>query len=182
MFTDTRALLRGLGALGATAAAMATFLPWYVFAVVFAPAGVTHAVAVPVTLWGLTTLAPILIVTGATAALVCLAMVDERWAGVIEALIGLGIAVYALVRCFDIPALGVNTVSQILPGAKAATTLEGGPFLALTGGLMLLAGSVGDLLPGAPERPAPPPAAEERGPRRFEREQAPSAPAGSTRP
>jgi hypothetical protein len=144
MAVDTRALLRGLGALGATIAAVATFIPWYVYEVVIPAGAITHVFAVGITLWGLTTLAPILIVVGATAALICFAIVEPRWAGAVEALVGLGITAYALVRCFDIPNLGVNASGR---GPRAATVLEGGPFLALSGSLMLLAGSLADLLP-----------------------------------
>jgi hypothetical protein len=145
MPSDTRAVLRGVGALGATLAVFATFLPWYVFEVIIPVPGFTHVFAVATSLWGVTTLAPILIVVSAVVALVCLSMVRARWAGVIEALIGVGITAYAVVRCFDVPALGVDLLA---PGAGRATTqLGGGTFMAMAAGLALLAGSLGDLLP-----------------------------------
>ena len=51
--------------------------------------------------------------------------------------------VYSIVRCFDIPNLGVQT----LPGGlRAVTQLEGGPFIELSGGLLLVLGGLGDLL------------------------------------
>lgn len=150
MSSDTRAALRGLGILGATVAGLTTFLPWYVFEVVLPVGGVTHVFAVPITLWGLTTLAPILIVVGAAVALLCLSFVRARWASAVAAVIGLGISAYAVVRCFDVPSFGVDLLpaSSGLPRAK--TQLEGGPILAIGGGLMLLAGSLADLL--APRR------------------------------
>jgi hypothetical protein len=148
MFSDTRAALRGLGALGATVAVIATFLPWYVFDVVLPLGGVTHRFAVAATLWDVTTLAPVLIVVGAAVALVCLSIVGARWAGPVEALIGLGITAYALVRCFDIPNLGVAGLRGGPGGtAGAGTELGGGTLLAVSGGIMLLLGSLGDLLP-----------------------------------
>ena len=182
LFGDTRAVLRGLAALGATFAVLATFFPWYVFEVVLPAGGVTHAFAVPITLWDLTTLAPIIIVAAAVVALVCLAMIDSRVAGVVEALVGLGITVYAVVRCFDVPALGVDALPAAVPrgGGRAATQLAGGTFVGMAGGLMLLVGSLADLLPereaqatpapGAQRAPAPP--ATERAP---DGDQAPDA-------
>jgi hypothetical protein len=146
MINDSRALARGLGALGATLAVIATFLPWYSFDVV-APAGpFVRTFAVPITLWGLTTIAPVLILVGAVVALVCIAMIDSRVSGIVEALVGLGITAYAAVRCFDIPNLGVH-LANASPGIKAATVLESGPILSIGAGLMLLMGSLGDLLP-----------------------------------
>jgi hypothetical protein len=158
MINDSRSLARGLGALGATLAVIATFLPWYSFDVVLFAGPMVHMFAVPITLWGLTTIAPVLIVVGAVAALVCFAMIDSRVAGIIEALVGLGITAYAVVRCFDIPNLGVQPANA-LPGIKAATALESGPILSIGAGLMLLMGSLGDLLPlrehvGEAEAPA----------------------------
>jgi hypothetical protein len=149
MYTDTRALLRGVAALGATIAFLATFFPWYLFEVVFPTGRVTHVFAVSITLWNFTTLAPVLITLGAVVTLACLTLVASRWAGAVEALVGLGILVYAIVRGFDVPDLGVS------PGGRvdAATDVGGGTFLAIAGGLMVLIGSLGDLLlsPGEPE-------------------------------
>jgi hypothetical protein len=146
MINDSRALARGLGALGATLAVIATFLPWYSFDVVVPARPLVHIFSVPITLWGLTTIAPVLILVGAVAALVCLAMIDSRVAGIVEALVGLGITAYAVVRCFDIPNLGFH-LADASPGINAGTVLEGGPILSIGAGLMLLMGSLGDLLP-----------------------------------
>jgi hypothetical protein len=150
MSTDTRALLRSLAALGATVAVLATFLPWYRFEVVIPPLGrvPAHIFSVPVTLWGFTTLAPILIVVAAVVAMTCITMIDGRVAGVVTGLVGLGILAYAIVRAADVPSLAV-------PGPAAAvhavTRLDGGPFLALAGGLMLTIGALGDLAPAGDE-------------------------------
>jgi hypothetical protein len=154
MFSDTRAALRGVGALGATMAALSTFFAWYVAEVILPAGGVTHVIVVPVTLWGFTTLAPILIVAGATLALVCLAFFESRVAGLVELLAGAGITAYAIVRCFDIPDLGIDAVTRAAPGAHAATTLEGGALLALTGGVLTIIGAIGDLMPARTEADA----------------------------
>jgi hypothetical protein len=148
MTSDTRSLLRGLGAIGATVAVLATFLPWYSFQAVLDALGVQHLFAVPVTLWDLTTLAPALIVAGATIALVMLAVVEGRAAGAITALIGLAIGVYAVVRCFDVPHL------QIPGPLHTVTTLGGGAPLAIAAGLMLLIGALPDLFAAPEEEPA----------------------------
>jgi hypothetical protein len=175
MDVDPRAVLRGLAAVGTTIAFLAMFLPWYLFEVILPARGGTAVFSVPVTLWNVTTLAPILIAVGAVAALACLTLVTARWAGAVEALVGLGIVAYAIVRAFDVPDLGVAPAGA----ANAATRVGGGIFLAVAGGLMLLIGSLGDLLPAerepgaAEEQPAPG--------RRFEREAA-GAPEPASRP
>jgi hypothetical protein len=143
MFDDIKIPLRLSAAVGATIALFATFLPWYSFAVVLPTREVIHIFAVTTTLWGLTTLAPILIVVGAAVALVFTAAVDGRVAGVVVALIGLGITTYAIFRCFEVPNLGIHGGP---PGIRAITELEGGPFVALAGGIMLIVGGVGELI------------------------------------
>lgn len=145
MFIDTPRLgLRALGALGATLAVIATMLPWYTFDVSFATKGVAHTFAVPVTLWGVTTVAPVVIVVAAVAALLCLTFIDSPAAATVEGLIGVGIVVYAIFRLVDVPALGVNPVGS--GTAQSATIIESGPILALGAGLMLLVASLADLL------------------------------------
>jgi hypothetical protein len=142
MFDDIRIPLRLSAAVGATIALFSTFLPWYAFGVVFPTGGLLHVFSVTTTLWGWTTLAPILIIVGATIALIVTAAVPARIAGIAIALIGLGIAAYAIVRCFDIPNLAIRGPS----GARAVTELEGGPFLAIAGGVMLFVGGLGELI------------------------------------
>jgi len=91
-------------------------------------------------------------VAGAVASLILLALVDSRIAGALTALIGVAIAAYAVVRCFDIPNLGIRDLGQTAGQVRADTKLDGGPFLALTGGILLALGSLADLLP-AREQP-----------------------------
>jgi hypothetical protein len=146
MFIDTpRAGLRALAALGATLAVIATLLPWYAFDVVFATKRITHIFEVPITLWGLTTVAPIVITVASVIALICLTFVTTRVAGVVVGLIGLGIIGYGIYRCVNVPALGVKPVAGT-GTAGAATVVESGPIFAMAAGLMLVIGSVGDLL------------------------------------
>lgn len=147
---------RVCGAVGATIALFGTLLPWYSFGVV-APAGrFVQVFAVTTTLWGFTTLAPTLIVAGAVFALVLLIATDGRLAGALIGLVGLGILAYGVVRCFDLPHLGVTAVSA--GGAialRTITQLEGGPFVELAGGLMLVAGALGHMWPVPAELEAP---------------------------
>jgi hypothetical protein len=141
MFDDIKIPLRLSAAVGATIALFATFLPWYSFGVVLSTGEVVHLFAVTTTLWGLTTVAPTLIVVGAAVALILTAVLDARITGVVVGLIGLAIAAYAIVRLFDIPNLAIHA-----RGARAVTELEGGPFVALAGGIMLLIGGIGELI------------------------------------
>ena len=119
-----------MGALGATIAIVATFLPWYEFGVILQVGRVTHVFDVATALWGYTTVAPILIVVGGFVALVSFTLSELQAARVLAALIGLAVAVYAIVRCADAPVLAV---------------LAGGAPLALAGGLMMMIGGIGDL-------------------------------------
>ncbi|HWF36350.1 MAG TPA: hypothetical protein VG295_13310 [Solirubrobacteraceae bacterium] len=130
-------------AVGAGIAVLATVLPWYSFDVILPVAGVIHVFAVTVTLWGLTTLAPILILAGAVVALIFAAAVEWRLAGLVTGLIGTAICVYAVVRWLDIPSLGIKTLAVPVP---AITQVEAGPFAALAGGVILLVGAIVDLL------------------------------------
>jgi hypothetical protein len=75
----------------------------------------THVFVVPLTLWDLTTVAPIAIVAAAAA--------------------------------------------PVVPGGgRAATQLAGGAFVAMSGGIMLMVGSLANLLPARERVMAPPPA------------------------
>ncbi|MCW3032864.1 MAG: hypothetical protein JWM60_1209 [Solirubrobacterales bacterium] len=145
MFDDTNLSSRLCAAIGATAALFATFLPWYSYEVVLPTTRTIHVFTVTATLWGLETLAPILIVVGAVVSLVLVgAAVPGRILGAIVGLIGLAILVYGIVRCFDIPNLGVVLLSPV--GAarlSAITQLEGGPFVELGGGALILLGGIG---------------------------------------
>jgi hypothetical protein len=147
-------------AIGGSMALFSTFFPWYAFEVVLPTARVVHIFAVSTTLWALTTLAPILIIVGAFVALIAIVLAPRPLAHIIVGLIGLAMIVYGVVRVFDVPDLGV----QVLPGGvRAITQLEGGPFIELSGGILLVLGAVGDLL-GAPIGATSPTARRWRGP------------------
>jgi hypothetical protein len=143
MTDDSRNTLRITVTIGAAMALFATVLPWYSFEVVLPVAGIVHIFAVTATLWGFTTLAPILIIVGAFVAMLLAGFVSRPLANVVIVLIGLALVIYAVVRCFDIPSLGVPLVRTVVP---ATTQLEGGPFITLSGGLLLVLGALGDLL------------------------------------
>ncbi len=149
MFEDFKIASRVCAAVGASLALLATFLPWYSFEVVLQVRGTPlHFFALTSTLWGFTTLAPILVLVGASVALVLLAIDEGRLMGLVTALIALAILVYSAVRCFDLPRLGVALVGPHgVVATKAVTALEGGPFVAIAGGLMLAIGALGSLWP-----------------------------------
>jgi hypothetical protein len=145
MFADTRLSLRILAAIGAATAVFATLLPWYSFDVVLPVPGIVHIFAVTTTLWGLTTLAPILIVLAAVVALALAMLGEGPITDAVIGLIGAAIVVYAVARCLNLPALGISAHS----GAKlipAITQVEGGPFVELSAGAMLTLGALVDLL------------------------------------
>jgi hypothetical protein len=146
MFDDMSLSSRICAAVGATVALFATFLPWYSYEVVIPIPPTLHVFAVTTTLWGFTTLAPILIIVGATVALIFLGAAGDRLAGAAVGLLGLGVLVYAVVRCFDIPSLGVVLLPAAIAARVAAVTqLEGGPFVELVGGAMMAIGGLGAL-------------------------------------
>jgi hypothetical protein len=148
----TRSMLRLFGILGAGLVLFGTFVAWYSYEVVITAAPVAHVFVVPVDLWSLYPGAAALLVAGAVAIMVLVgvpALAARRAAGVAAGLLGLGITVYAAIRCFDIPDLGVGPIGGAL---EAETNLDGGPFLALGGGALLILGSLPVLLP-RPGRP-----------------------------
>jgi hypothetical protein len=151
--------LRSFGLLGALVVVMSTFVAWYDFAVLFSVQQVVHQFVVPVDLWSLYPLAAALLCAGALACTWIVGVSSGRVAGAIASLLSLGVVVYAAVRILDIPGLAID---QLPPGlahaVEAATNLEGGPFLALLGGIMLSLGALGVLFParaGSEQRWAP---------------------------
>jgi hypothetical protein len=138
-------------AIGASMALFATFLPWYSFAVVLPTPRTIGVFDVTSTLWGVTTVAPVLITAGAVAALTVVAVADDsRAAGALTLLIGLAMLAYGVVRCFNIPGLGVAALTaRGLVAARAVTSLEGGPFVEIGCGMLLAAGSIRMLWPSA---------------------------------
>jgi hypothetical protein len=79
---------------------------------------------------------------GGVVALIFTAVLDGRITGLVVTAVGLGITAYAIVKLVDMPQLGVRGPA----GVRGVTELEGGPFLALAGALMLLVGGVGELI------------------------------------
>jgi hypothetical protein len=157
MIDNPRVFLPLTAIIGAVLALFSTFLPWYSFQVILPVARVVHIFSVTTTLWGFTTLAPILIIAGAVVALLVAGLASPPISDAVVGLIGLAFFVYGIVRCFAVPNLGV----ELLPGGvPAVTQLEGGPFVELVGGLMLVLGALGDLL-------AAPADATYAGPRRW---------------
>jgi hypothetical protein len=140
-------MLRLFGILGAGLVVLGTFVAWYSYEVVITAPPVAHVFVVPVDLWSLYPLAAALLVAGAVAIMVLVsvpALAARRAAGMAAGLLGLGITVYGAIRCFDTPHLGVGPIGGVL---QAETNLDGGPFLTLTGGGMLILGSLPVLLP-----------------------------------
>jgi hypothetical protein len=154
----TRATLRAFGSLGATLVVLSTFITWYTFDVVFRVGSTVHEFAVGVDLWGPYTLAGILLVVGGAVGLVLVNMppaASSRPAGIVAAAIAVAVVVYAVIRCLQIPDLGISQIASALAGgASAGTHLDGGPFLAIAGGLMLFAGAASLLVPSTGEATA----------------------------
>jgi hypothetical protein len=138
-------MLRTFGNVGAAIVVMATFVAWYDFSVALAVPGAKFVV--PVSLWSLYPGAAALLCAGAVAILVLVNvpwLSAQRAAGVVACVLGAGIVVYAVVRIFDIPDLGVFQVPRPVgaEALEAGTDLDGGPFLALVGGFMLTLGAL----------------------------------------
>jgi hypothetical protein len=150
-----------LAIIGAVVVFLATAISWYTRDVSFATnaAGVGYASSKTYTLWDLTTLAPVLLLVAAAAGagLVLLASPGSaRPAAAIAGLLGLAIATYCVVRCFDLPDFGpTGAVNGFLPvqggqgigvSAHASTVLDAGPFVGILGGLFIVSAALG--LPG----------------------------------
>jgi hypothetical protein len=147
-----------LAIVGAVVVVVATAITWYTHDVSFATnvGGVGYAASKSYSLWDLTTLAPVLLVVGAAvgAGLILFSTSSSaRVAAVISGLIGLGIAAYCVVKCFDIPDFGpTGDVNAFLPvqggtglgaSAHASTVLNAGPFVGILGSALMVAGALG---------------------------------------
>jgi hypothetical protein len=144
-----------LAIVGAVVVVVATAITWYTRDVSFASnvGGVGFASSKSYSLWDLTTLAPVLLVVGAAvgAGLVLFSTPSSaRVAALVSGLIGLGIAAYCVVKCFDIPDFGpTGDVNGIIPGAgvgasaHASTVLNAGPFVGILGGALMVAAALG---------------------------------------
>ena len=104
---------------------------------------VIHIFAGTATQWDFTTLAPILELAGALAALLIAGLIPRPAANVTSQSSARRSSFTALCAAFLVPSLGV----ELLPGGvPAVTQLEGGPFMELLGGGILSLGALGDLL------------------------------------
>jgi magnesium-transporting ATPase (P-type) len=103
MSDDNTRILPITATIGASMVLFSTFLPWYSFEVVLPVQRVVHIFFVTTTLWGITTLAPIVIIAASFAAFVLSIFGPRPVANVIIALVGVGILAYGIVRCFDVP-------------------------------------------------------------------------------
>lgn len=134
-------LARAFGFLGGIAVATSTMLAWYDYEVVFAAHPLPLVFQVPVDLWSFNALAAALLLAGSLIAMALLVTPDTvgpRWPSVIAGLIGLGVAAFALYRCFDTPDLGIRTSSAV----QARTFVDAGPLLAVVGALMISLGAI----------------------------------------
>jgi tryptophan-associated transmembrane protein len=154
MRDSTRSMLRTYGALGAALVVFSTFVAWYSFRVAFdVPAA---EFVVPESLWSLYPLAAAFLVAGSIVALVCAyvpALASRRAAGVVIAALGIAVIVYSAVRIFDYPPRSLfDTARPAQYGAlEQVTDLDGGPFLCLVGGGLLILGSLPVLVPPSRE-------------------------------
>ena len=145
MQDSTRSTLKLFGNVGAGLVAFSTLVAWYSFHVAFSvPA---TAFWVPESLWSLYPGAAALICAGALVGLALVnvpSLAQTRWAGVAIALVGLAVVVYSAVRILDLPSFGVFDVARPFGYGtiERGTDLDGGPFLALTGGFLLTLGAL----------------------------------------
>jgi L-lactate permease len=125
--------------------AISTTIAWYDYEVVSGARPIPLAFEVPVDLWSYNALAAALLVAGGVVAMALLVTPDTvspRWPSIIAGLIGLGVAAYALYRCFDTPDLGIRTSSA----AQARTFVDGGALLAVVGGVIITLGAIAVLV------------------------------------
>jgi hypothetical protein len=133
---------RLIGIVGALTVVIATGLAWYAGKITVTAGGVVDHATTGVTLWHVRNLAAWLITIGAAAGIVALLLpVAREWrGGLVAAVLGFGISVYALVAIFDVPDLGSAALIGSRIAAVATTAVDVGPFVALLGGLLLLVG------------------------------------------
>jgi hypothetical protein len=139
----TYPLARAFGFIGGAAVAVSTLVAWYDFEVVLDLGRIVHLFEVPINLWNYDALAAALLLAAGLVAMTLLVVppaVGPRWPSACAGLVGLGVAAYALYRCFDTPDLGVRAIAR--SGVQAKTYIDGGPLLALVGGMMIVIGSL----------------------------------------
>jgi hypothetical protein len=138
-------LARAFGFLGAIAVALSTLIAWYDHEVVFDTRPIPFVFEVPVDLWSYDALAAALLLAGGLVAMALLVTPDTvspRWPSLVAGLIGVGVTAYALYRCFDTPDLGIRTSTAV----RARTFVDGGPLLAVVGGVMIALGAIAVLV------------------------------------
>jgi hypothetical protein len=133
---------RVIGIVGALTVVVATGLSWYSERVSVTGRGVVDTSTTGFTLWHVRNLAAWLLVAGALVGIVALLLPRAReWrGGIVAAVCGFGISVYSLVAMFTLPDLGSAALVGGFVGVAVSTALDVGPFIALLGGLILLAG------------------------------------------
>jgi hypothetical protein len=135
---------RVIGIVGALTVVIATWVAWYSAQLTVTTGGLVNHVTSDVSLWHVRNLAAWLITLGAGAGIASLLLpIARQWrGGIAAAVMGFGIAVYSLVAIFDVPDLGSAALVGSRVTAVASTALGAGPFVALLGGLLLLAGGI----------------------------------------
>lgn len=133
---------RLIGIVGALTVVVATGLAWYSERVSIVTRGVVDYSSTGVSLWHVRNLAAWLLVAGAAIGIVGLLLpaVRQRRGAMVAAVAGFGIALYSVVAMFAVPDLGSATLAWGFATVADSTSLDVGPFVALLGGLMLLAG------------------------------------------
>jgi hypothetical protein len=135
---------RVIGIVGALTVVVATGLSWYSGKVtVTAGRFVDHATT-QISLWHVHNLAAYLITIAACAGIVLLLLpIAMAWrSGMAAAVAGFGICVYSVVAIFDVPAPASAALIGGRIAAASTAAVDVGPFVALLGGLLLLAGSI----------------------------------------
>jgi hypothetical protein len=139
----TYPLARVFALVGGAAVAVATLVSWYDYEVILDFGRIAQLFEVPVNLWNHDALAAALLLAAGLAAMALLVAppaVGPRWPSFCAALLGLGVVVYAVYRCFDVPDLGIRAVPGA--GVQARTYVDAGPLLAVVGGVMIVMGSL----------------------------------------
>lgn len=135
---------RVIGIVGALTVVVATGLAWYSGTITLTAGGFVDHATTQLSLWHVHNLAAWLITIGACAGIVLLLLPSAmEWrGGMAAAVAGFGISVYSLVAIFDVPAAGSAALIGGRIAAVSTTAVDVGPFVALLGGLLLLAGSI----------------------------------------
>jgi hypothetical protein len=131
---------------GAVLVVLSTLVSWYAYDIqgVAADGVATPVFSAGADLWRLyAPWAAALVVAGGVGALALLVPARmRRVAACVAIAAGVAIGVYAIVRLFDVPALGADSLVLNRNGSSmvAGTAVDGGAFLALVGGAVLAVG------------------------------------------